>query len=182
MKRSDLEDFIVEFCSWMVVIAIVTAVLLFFSSCRTKYITTEVVKTDSVYIYKEKNDSDIFSQIKLDSNFLFKHIIDSIYIHDSIYVREKVDGSLDTYHDKVTIRYKYLHDSIYVHRFDSAYVYKLEKDVDSLTSALVESSHVEIEKGLSLWQRIRLKLFTPSAILNVLFLALGAFWVKRKFF
>lgn len=89
------------------------------TGCRTvEYIPQETVRTDSIYI----------SQVKWDS----------IYAHDSIYVREKGDT---VFVDKV--RYKYiercLHDTVYREKIDSV------------------SVPYPVEKKLTKWQSFKIK-------------------------
>ena len=91
--------------------------------------------------------------------------IDSIYIHDSVYVTERQAG--DTiYKDKVVYRNRerVVHDTINTGRVDSVRV------VQTITR------HVEVPAKLTAWQAMRLKSFAP---LLAIALALGA-WVSRK--
>ena len=91
--------------------------------------------------------------------------IDSIYIHDSVYVSERQAG--DTiYKDKVVYRNRerVVHDTINAGRVDSVRV------VQTITR------HVEVPAKLTAWQAMRLKAFAP---LLAIALALGA-WVSRR--
>ena len=91
--------------------------------------------------------------------------IDSIYIHDSVYVSERQAG--DTiYKDKVVYRNRerVVHDTINDGRVDSVRV------VQTITK------RVEVPAQLTAWQSMRLKAFAP--LLAIAFV-LGA-WVSRK--
>lgn len=91
--------------------------------------------------------------------------IDSIYIHDSVYVSERQAG--DTiYKDKVVYRNRerVVHDTINAGRVDSVRV------VQTITK------RVEVPAQLTAWQSMRLKAFAP--LLAIAFV-LGA-WVSRK--
>nr|DAN81962.1 MAG TPA: hypothetical protein [Caudoviricetes sp.] len=91
--------------------------------------------------------------------------IDSIYVHDSVYLTEKQVG--DTiYKDKVVYRNRerVVHDTINAGRVDSVRV------VQTITR------HVEVPAKLTAWQAMRIKAFAP---LLAIALALGA-WVSRK--
>ena len=91
--------------------------------------------------------------------------IESIHIHDSVYVSERMVG--DTiYKDKVVYRNRerVVHDTINAGRVDSVRV------VQTITR------HVEVPAKLTAWQAWRLKAFAP---LLAIALALGA-WVSRR--
>ena len=91
--------------------------------------------------------------------------IDSIYIHDSVYVTERQAG--DTIYKTKEVyrnRERVVHDTINAGRIDSVRV------VQTITR------HVEVPAKLTAWQAMRLKAFAP---LLTIALALGA-WVSRK--
>ena len=91
--------------------------------------------------------------------------IDSIYIHDSVYVSERQAG--DTIYKTKEVyrnRDRVVHDTINAGRVDSVRV------VQTITR------HVEVPAKLTAWQDMRLKAFAP---LLAIALALGA-WVSRK--
>lgn len=99
---------------WMV-IYIVSACLiaLIFTSCKTKYVTVEKVRTDTTYITKLQRDS--------------------IHVHDSIFVNQWLSGDTiyqvrDRWHTER--RDRLLHDTIYKSIVDSVPVpYPVEKEV-----------------------------------------------------
>lgn len=89
-----------------------------FVGCRTKYIPVETVRLDSVYFNREYRDS--------------------IYMKDSVFVREKNDT---VYVDK----FKYLYKE--VNKTDTFYV----SHTDTVTKV------VEVEKELSRWQSFKME-------------------------
>lgn len=89
-----------------------------FSGCRTKYVPVETVRLDSVYFNREYRDS--------------------IYLKDSVFVREKGDT---VYVDK----FKYLYKE--VNRTDTFYV----SHTDTVATV------VEVEKKLSRWQSFKME-------------------------
>lgn len=90
------------------------------TSCTTiKYVPVETTKMDSIYINKVERDS--------------------IYLQDSIYIKEKGDTIFE-------YRYKYLFKEI--EKVDTFYVER----TDTI------STIVEVEKALTKWQRFKLDL------------------------
>lgn len=89
-------------------------------SCRSvKYVPVETVRTDSIYINQVRRDS--------------------IYRHDSIYIREKGDTVwVEKY--KYIYRDRIVHDTMYINRTDSIRVPYL------------------VEKELNRWQQMKLEL------------------------
>lgn len=89
-------------------------------SCTSvKYVPVESVKTDSIYINKLQ--------------------VDSIYMQDSVYIKEKGD-TIYMYKYKYLNRYKLLTDTMYVSKTDTIY------------------NVVEVEKSLSKWQQAKQEL------------------------
>ncbi len=91
--------------------------------------------------------------------------LDSVYIHDSVYVTERQAG--DTIYKTKEVyrnRDRVVHDTINAGRVDSVRI------VQTITR------HVEVPAKLTAWQAMRLKAFAP---LLAIALALGA-WVSRK--
>ena len=87
--------------------------------------------------------------------------LDSIYIHDSVYVAERMAGDT-VYKVKEVFRYRdrWRIDTFNTGRIDSVRVTEI----------------VEVPAKLTVWQSMRLKAFAP---LLAIALALGA-WVSRK--
>ena len=99
---------------------IITILMLCFCSCTTtEYITVERVQRDTTYITK--------------------HHRDSIWLHDSVFVKEWTAGDT-VYRDRVQWHTKYVEkqvrDTIYQHRVDSVpqpYPYAIYKDRELTT-------------------------------------------------
>lgn len=112
-------------------------------SCRTKYVPVESVRTDSIYINKSQRDS--------------------IYLRDSIFVREKGDTVL-------VEKYKYL------------YIDKLLRDTAYIERRDSIPYPVEVEKELSRWQRQKMNLGGAAILVSfILLIALIiVIWIKKK--
>ena len=87
--------------------------------------------------------------------------LDSIYVHDSIYLTERMAG-----------------DTIY--KVKEVYRWRDRWRVDTINTGRIDSIHVtevvEVPAKLTAWQAMRLKAFAP---LLTIALALGA-WVSRR--
>lgn len=83
--------------------------LLVFCSCKTKYVPVETVKIDTIYINKLQRDS--------------------IYMYDSVFVKDKGDTVfVEKY--KYLYRDKLVRDTLYINRTDSVQVpYPVEKEL-----------------------------------------------------
>jgi len=113
-------------CGWSAIAALLLMIawLIVGASCTTtKYVSVPEVHTDTVRITSQQYDS--------------------IFVHDSIYQKEKGDTFLI---ERWYTRYKekLVHDTIYQHR------------IDSIPSPC--PVEVKVEKQLSWWQRLRLGL------------------------
>lgn len=113
-------------CGWSAIAALLLMIawLIIGASCTTtKYVSVPEVHTDTVRITSQQYDS--------------------IFVHDSIYQKEKGDTFLiERWHTRY--KEKLVHDTIYQHRIDSIpSPYPVE---------------VKVEKQLSWWQRLRLGL------------------------
>ena len=87
--------------------------------------------------------------------------LDSVYLHDSIYITEKQAG-----------------DTVY--KVKEVYRWRDRWRIDTINAGRIDSVHVtevvEVPAKLTAWQAWRLKAFAPLAAIAVL---LGA-WVTRK--
>ena len=99
---------------WMIIYIISACLIaLIFTSCKTKYVTVEKVRTDTTYITKLQRDS--------------------IHVHDSIFVNQWLSGDTvyqvrDRWHTEW--RDRLLHDTIYKSIVDSVPIpYPVEKEV-----------------------------------------------------
>lgn len=113
-------------------------------SCTSvRYVPVESVKTDSIYINKVE--------------------VDSIYMQDSVYIKEKGD-TIYMYKYKYLNRYKLLTDTMYVSKTDTIF------------------NVVEVEKPLTKWQKVKLDLggFAFGGIVVLAIIAIFAVIRKRK--
>ena len=120
-----------------------TMFLSLMASCtHIKYVPVESTRVDSIYINKLQ--------------------VDSIYMQDSVYIKEKGD-TIYMYKFKYLDRYKLLTDTMYVNRTDTIY------------------NMVEIEKSLTKWQKVKLDLggFAFGGIVVLIIIAIFAL-IKRK--
>lgn len=106
MKQKEKRDLI-----FVVVCVIIIALLC--CSCKTKYVVVESVKTDTTYINKTQYDS--------------------IWMHDSIYLKEYMKGDT-VFLEKTKIQVKYkekqVHDTLIHEMVDSVPIpYPVEKDL-----------------------------------------------------
>jgi hypothetical protein len=106
-------DFLKMFLSLMLLFALM-------ASCTSvRYVPVESVKTDSIYINKVE--------------------VDSIYMQDSVYIKEKGD-TIYMYKYKYLNRYKLLTDTMYICKTDTI------------------NNVVEVEKPLTKWQKAKQEL------------------------
>lgn len=79
-----------------------------------------------------------------DTTYISKVQVDSVYKHDSVFVKEKGD-TIYKYVERYRDRYKFLRDTIYRYKVDSVYVDK--------------ERVVKVEKQLTAWQRFKMRGF-----------------------
>ena len=127
---------------WMLLIFICGIILIAFGSCRSiKYVPIETIKHDSIYITQHQKDS--------------------IYIHDSIYQKEKGDTVLiEKWHTK------------YIEKQVRDTLIQIERD----TIPQPYPYEVEVPAQLSWWQKTRMHIGEISLV--VLLVLLG-FWIVR---
>lgn len=123
---------------WVVLLA---GVLLCLTGCKTRHITSESVKTDTQYI-------DRFHR-------------DSIFVRDSVYIREKGDTVWLTKW-RTEYRDRFIRDTIYITKTDSI-------------NTVVE---VVKEKQLNWWQRF--KLDAAGWIIATMIVAILLYILYRK--
>lgn len=128
--------------SFFIFIAVCLAGVLF-GGCRTKYVPVETVRLDSVYFNREYRDS--------------------IYLKDSVFVREKGDT---VYVDK----FKYLYKE--VNKTDTFYV----SHTDTVATV------VEVEKKLSRWQNFKMEFggIAFGVCVGLMLVVAYLIWRKRK--
>lgn len=131
---------------WFLLVFFAGMVLIGLGSCKSvKYIPVETIKHDSIYITNHQKDS--------------------VYIHDSIFQKEKGDTLiLEKWHTKYVE--KQVHDTTFVERWDSIYVpYPVERE---LTKS--EQRYISIGK-------VSLGLYIGLALA---FAAWVVYYIKRK--
>lgn len=103
-----LYDYIMNKVSRCIVLAPFMCLLLV-CSCKTKYVPVETIKIDTIYINKLQRDS--------------------IYMYDSVFVKDKGDTVfIEKY--KYLYRDKLVRDTLYINRTDSVQVpYPVEKEL-----------------------------------------------------
>lgn len=93
--------------------------------------------------------------IQRDTTYLSSHVRDSIYLHDSVYVKEFVKGDtvyIEKYKDRWRDRIREVHDTLYRTKVDSVQV----------------SVPVEVEKRLSPIKKVKLGMFFPLILVAVI--------------
>lgn len=127
---------------WMLLIFICGIILIAFGSCRSiKYVPIETIKHDSVYITQHQKDS--------------------IYIHDSIYQKEKGD-------------------TVLIEKWHTRYIEKQVRDtliqIERDTIPQPYPYEVEVPAQLSWWQKTRMRM---GEIALVALLVLLGSWIVR---
>lgn len=115
-KKSQNIRFILRFVNWKVVL-LLALLLAMMCSCRTQYVPVETVKTDSVRVVDVQRDS--------------------IYVLDSIFVREA-------------------HDTIYITKWRTEYKEALRVDTFHVQRIDTINTIVEVEKKLTKWQQTKM--------------------------
>lgn len=129
---------------WMLLIFICGIILIAFGSCRSiKYVPIETIKHDSVYITQHQKDS--------------------IYIHDSIYQKEKGD-------------------TVLIEKWHTRYIEKQVRDtliqIQRDTIPQPYPYEVEVPAQLSWWQKTRMHIGEIAII--ALLVLLGSWIVRIK--
>lgn len=118
------------------------ALLLLFGSCRSiRYVPVETIRTDSVFM----------SNVR----------IDSVYVQDSILIKEKGD-TLTTIRYKLVYRYKHITDTLFITKNDSVQV------------------PYPVEKELTWWQKTKLELGEFSIGIILILLIVVIWLIKKK--
>lgn len=139
--------------AYVVAIGIGLLLCALLGSCTTtKVVTVERVRTDTTYITQQQRDS--------------------IWLHDSIYIKEWLQG--DTVYQ--------LRD-----RWHTKYVEKLRVDTflrmktDSVPVPYPVEKRVEVEKPLTWWQSVRLSFANVMLIGLGIFIAIKVWQYRKKF-
>ena len=122
---------------------ILLLIMYFFCECRTEYVPLEVVKRDSVII------------ASLDR--------DSIFVRDSVFVREKGD-TVYKYKDKYVYVYKNLVDTFFVYR---------DREVEV---------PVPVERKLTWWERMKMEYaeWIIGVLMGIVLLLMLRQWMARR--
>lgn len=140
-----------DFIKFEGVLVIILALLVLWAFCsctKTEYITVEKVRTDTTYITKHQRDS--------------------IWLHDSVFVKEWTAGDT-VYRDRIQWNTKYVEkqvrDTIYQHRVDSVpqpypYTIYVEKKLSTLQVVLMTIGCLAI-MALFVFVAVKLKRFLP---------------------
>ena len=110
MSKERFKDIMVEVSAWLFVGALIAFIVIVLSGCTTeKIVTVEKVKTDTTTVTKWQRDS--------------------VWLHDSVYVKEKGDSVLvEKWHTKYIE--KVSHDTLYQATHDTIpQPYPVEKEV-----------------------------------------------------
>lgn len=139
-----VKNIIIEFSAWLLIGVLVGLIIFFLSGCTTtEYVTVEKVRTDTV------NHSKVLR--------------DSVWLHDSVYVKEKGDTvTVERWHTEW--RERLLFDTLLIATHDTIpQPYPVIKVV---------------EKNLSWWQRLRLYL---GDVVLVFLLVIAAYYGYKAY-
>ena len=136
-------------CGGQMALVVVLLLFLLCSCKQVEYVTVEKVRVDTTYVNKVQKDS--------------------VWMHDSVYVKEKGDSVwVERWHTKYLT--KEVHDTLYKARVDSIPVpyWKIK----------------EVAAELSWWQKLRLWLGNVTLVAILALMGYGAFrlWKVYKFF
>lgn len=150
MNRKRFEDIMVEVSAWLFVGALIAFIVIVLSGCTTeKIVTVEKVRTDTTTVTKWQRDS--------------------VWLHDSVFVKEKGDSVLvEKWHTKYIE--KESHDTLYQATHDTIpQPYPVEKEVPA---------------KLSWWQSLRIWIGNIFLLLLAACVGylLGRIWKVYKYF
>ena len=136
-------------CGGQMALVVVLLLFLLCSCKQVEYVTVEKVRVDTTYVNKVQKDS--------------------VWMHDSVYVKEKGDSFfIEKFHTRYVT--KEVHDTLYKARVDSIPVpyWKIK----------------EVAAELSWWQKLRLWLGNVTLVGLLALVGYGAFklWKVYKFF
>lgn len=104
-------------------------------------------------------------RVQRDTTYIERLQVDSLYIRDSVFIREKGD-TVYQYRERIRDRYRFIHDTTFIHRTDTL---KVEKER-------------LVEKQLSRWQSFSIQFGRIAMIIFALALAAAGvkFYLKLK--
>ena len=139
-KTSQNIRFILRFINWKVVLLLI-AVTALLCSCRTQYVPVETVRMETQYIDRLQRDS--------------------IFVKDSIFVREA-------------------HDTVYVTKWRTEYKEALRVDTINIVKVDSINTIVEVEKKLTKWQKAKINIGTGVLYAVPILIAAGLYILYRK--
>lgn len=104
-------------------------------------------------------------RVQRDTTYIERLQVDSLYIRDSVFIREKGD-TVYQYRERIRDRYRFIHDTTFIHRTDTL---------------MVEKERM-VEKQLSRWQSFSITFGRIAMIIFALALAAAGvkFYLKWK--
>lgn len=129
-----------RFVNWKVVL-LLALLLILVCSCRTQYVPVETVKTETERVVDIKRDS--------------------IYVLDSVFVREA-------------------HDTIYITKWRTEYKEALRIDTLNIERIDTLNTIVEVEKKLTKWQQTKMDVGAGVMYAVPILIAVGLFVLYRK--
>lgn len=104
-------------------------------------------------------------RVQRDTTYIERVQVDSLYIRDSVFIREKGD-TVYQYRERIRDRYRFIHDTTFIHRTDTL---------------MVEKERL-VEKQLSRWQSFSITFGRIAMIIFALALAAAGvkFYLKWK--
>lgn len=104
-------------------------------------------------------------RVQRDTTYIERLQVDSLYIRDSVFIREKGD-TVYQYRERIRDRYRFIHDTTFIHRTDTV---------------KVENERI-VEKQLSRWQSFSITFGRIALIIFALALAAAGvkFYLKWK--
>ena len=129
-----------RFINWKVVLLLI-AVTALLCSCRTQYVPVETVRMETQYIDRLQRDS--------------------IFVKDSIFVREA-------------------HDTVYVTKWRTEYKEALRVDTINIVKVDSINTIVEVEKKLTKWQKAKINIGTGVLYAVPILIAAGLYILYRK--
>ena len=138
-KKSQDIRFIMRFLNWKVVLLLIAMAALM-CSCRT-YIPVETVRMETQYIDRVQRDS--------------------IYILDSVYVREA-------------------HDTVYITKWRTEYKEALKVDTFRVERIDTLNTIMEVEKKLTKWQQTKMNIGAGVMYAVPILITIGLYILYRK--
>ena len=139
-KKSQNIRFIMRFLNWKVVLLLI-AVAALLCSCKTQYVPVETIKTETERVVDIERDS--------------------IYVLDSIYVREA-------------------HDTVYITKWRTEYKEALRVDTLNIQRIDTLQTIVEVEKKLTKWQQTKMDVGAGVMHAVPILIAVGLYILYRK--